>query len=206
MAARKVRRRNRRLSLIPGDRYYGSLLPPLPSSPFIGLPIRQLEPPRLAIRPNAARRGQRVIIVAVEDQHHPFVAVAIGRQSRIVDQEPDIGPVRIAVLDRENDGLVLRIAGAPGGVRQERIVAVGPQMRIERLGALRRGRLHDHAPAALERFFQERRQYAFERHALQMIEQDFRHPPATRITWWLRNIPRPTGPEDERRTPTPNCG
>ena len=70
----------------------------------------------------AVTKGERVIIVAVEDQHHPFVAVAIGRQRRVVDQEPDIGPVRVALLDRENDGLVLRIAGALYSRRDPRIV------------------------------------------------------------------------------------
>ena len=47
---------------------------------------------------------------------------------------------------------------------------------FERLGALRRGRLHDHAPAALERFLEQGRQNILERHVLQMVEQDFRHP------------------------------
>src|SRR4029453_14580871 len=131
-----------------------SLLPPLPSAAFIGLPVSRLEAPRLAISPGSARGSERLVIVAIEYQHQPFVAVAIRRQRRIVDQESDIGPIRVAVLDRKNDGLVLRIAGAPCGMRQERIIAVGPQMRIERLGALRRSRLHDHAPAAVERLFQ----------------------------------------------------
>ena len=99
---------------------------PLPPAPLVGLPIGHLESPRLAIGPDPARRRQRVVIVAVEDQHHPLVAVGVGRQRRIVDQEPDIGPIRVPLLDREDDGLVLRVAGAPGGVRQERIVAVGP--------------------------------------------------------------------------------
>jgi len=51
----------------------------------------------------------------------------------------------------------------------------------QRIRAFRRGRLHDHAPAALQRFFQQGRQYAFERHVLQMVEQDFRHPTSTRF-------------------------
>ena len=101
-------------------------MPPLPSAPLVGLPIGDLEAARLAIGPNAARSSQRIGVVAVKNQHQPLVAAAIRGQRRVVDQEPDIGPIRIALLDLEDDRLVLRIAGAPGRVRQKRIVAVGP--------------------------------------------------------------------------------
>src|SRR6185312_557837 len=80
-----------------------ALLLSLPAAPLVGLPVGQVEPSRLAIGPGAARCRQCVIIVAVEDQYDPLVALAIGRQRRVVDQEADVGAVRIALLDREND-------------------------------------------------------------------------------------------------------
>ena len=104
------------------------------------------------------------------------IGVRIGGQRGIIDQEPDIGPVRIALLYRQHDWLILRIADTPGGMRQERIVAIGPQMGVERVGPLLRRRLHDNAPATLQRFFKQRRQNVVERHVLQMVEQNFRHP------------------------------
>ena len=72
-------------------------------------------------------------------------------------------------------GCSARLGFAPGAVRQEAVVAIGPQMGVERLDALLGRGLHHHAPAALERFLEQRRQHPFERLALQMIEQDFGH-------------------------------
>ena len=48
-------------------------------------------------------------------------------------------------------------------------------MRVERLDALLGRRLHHDAPAALERFLEQRRQHPLERLALQMVEQDLGH-------------------------------
>src|SRR6185369_4077957 len=64
---------------------------------------------------------------------------------------------------------------AVGAVREEGIVAPGPQMRIERVDPLVGRRLHHDAPAALERFLQKLRQHAFDRLALQVIEEDLGH-------------------------------
>jgi hypothetical protein len=55
-------------------------------------------------------------------------------------------------------------------MRQERVVAERPQMRIERLDPLLRRSLHDDAPAALERLFEQGREHPLDRLALQMIE------------------------------------
>ena len=82
----------------------------------------------------------------------------------------------------QDDRLVFCVARLRRGVRQEGIVAVGPQMRIQCLGALLRGRLHHHPPAALKRFLEQGRQHIFDRHVLQVVEQDFRHP-ASAISW-----------------------
>ncbi len=48
-------------------------------------------------------------------------------------------------------------------------------MRVERLDALLGRRLHHDAPAALERFLEQRRQHPFERLAVEMVEQDLGH-------------------------------
>jgi hypothetical protein len=55
-------------------------------------------------------------------------------------------------------------------MRQERIVTIGPQMRVERIGALLRRRLYDSAPSTFEGFLKQRRQNFLKRHVLQMIE------------------------------------
>ena len=49
------------------------------------------------------------------------------------------------------------------------------ELRVERLDALLRRRLHHHAPAALERALEQGRQHAFERLPLQVIEQHLGH-------------------------------
>src|SRR6266851_1775782 len=106
--------------------YFAARLPPLPPAVLVGLPVGDLESPRFAIGPGAPRRSKRIAIVAVKDQNHPLVGAGIARQGGVIDQEPDIRPIRIALLDRQYDRLILRVAGAPGGVRQKRIVAIGP--------------------------------------------------------------------------------
>src|SRR6187402_1236705 len=63
-----------------------SLLP-LPAAPLVGLPIGQLEAACLAIGPGAPRSGQRLVVVTIENQHHPLITLAISRQRRVVDQE-----------------------------------------------------------------------------------------------------------------------
>ena len=48
-------------------------------------------------------------------------------------------------------------------------------MGVEGLDPLFGGGLHDHPPAALERFFDQCRQHTLERVVLQVVEQNFRH-------------------------------
>ena len=48
-------------------------------------------------------------------------------------------------------------------------------MRVQGIDALVRARLYDHAPAALERALEQRRQHAFELLALQVVEEDLGH-------------------------------
>jgi len=76
----------------------------------------------------------------------------------------------IAVMHRQQDRLLRGLGLAPGPMRQKAVVAEDPQMGVERLDPLFRGGLHDHSPAALERFFDQSRQHALKRLALQVIE------------------------------------
>src|ERR1043166_1684170 len=103
-----------------------SLFPPLPAASFISLPPRDLEPARPAVAPCGAGCPARILLLAVEDHADAVVGLAIGGQGGVVDQEADIGPVRIAVIDGQQNRLVLRVRGTPGGVWQERVVAPGP--------------------------------------------------------------------------------
>src|SRR5258705_5065568 len=103
-----------------------SLFPPLPAAPFVSLPVGGLKAARLATLPGVPRRRQRIVIVAVEHQHHPIVALGVGGERRLVNQETDIGAVEGALRDRQDDRLILRIARAPGRMRQKGIGAVGP--------------------------------------------------------------------------------
>src|SRR5262249_19210624 len=83
--------------------------------------------------------------------------------------------VRVIAVEREQDRLLARFALAPGTVREEAVVAKGPQVRVECLDPLFRSRLHDHAPAALEGFFDQRGKHTLERLTLQLVKYDFRH-------------------------------
>jgi ribosomal protein S12 methylthiotransferase accessory factor YcaO len=75
----------------------------------------------------------------------------------------------------EENRLQLRVDVAGGSVRQEIVVAIGPQMRVERVDPFVGRGLHHDPPAALVRSLQELRQHALERLVLQMVEQDFGH-------------------------------
>ena len=64
---------------------------------------------------------------------------------------------------------------AVGAVRQEGIVAVGPQMRVERVAPLLGAGLHDGAPAALEASLEQAGQRVLQRRFGQVVEQDLGH-------------------------------
>src|SRR5579864_4944786 len=85
------------------DYHYRSkrLIAPLPPATFVGLPIGYVESPGLAVGPGLARRSKRIGILPVKEQNDAVVGLRVRRQGSIVDQEPHIGPVRIAVLDRQ---------------------------------------------------------------------------------------------------------
>ena len=80
---------------------------------FIGLPIGDSKSFRPAIRPGAARRDERISIVAIEQQHHTLIAVRIAWQRGIVNQEANVGAIRIVVFDRKDDRLIGHITDTP---------------------------------------------------------------------------------------------
>ena len=88
----------------------------------------------------AIRQRHRLVVLTVEQQDHPLIAVAILRQHGVIDKKPHRGAVGVALPGREQHRLLRRVGDAPGGVRQERVLPIGPQMRIERVGAFVRDR------------------------------------------------------------------
>ena len=54
----------------------GPLLPPLPAAVLVSLPVGHFETARLAVGPRRSRCSKRIIVIAIEDQHHPVVACA----------------------------------------------------------------------------------------------------------------------------------
>src|SRR4029077_20241588 len=99
-------------------------------------PIVYIETAALEVGPGLTRCGKRIRVITVEQQDDAVVDVRISRQGRVVDQKSHIGPIRIAVLDDEDDRVILNVTDTPGRVRQERVFAIGPQVSVECLGAL----------------------------------------------------------------------
>src|SRR5580698_7614527 len=165
MALYRPAAQNHRLSLIAE-----LLIALLPTTPFIGLPIGYVESPPLAVGPGLTRCGKSIHVIAVEQENDAVIGIGVCRQRSIVDQKSHIGLIRIAVLDDEDNRVILSVADTPGRVRQERVLTIGPQMSVQRLGALFRRRLYDDPPAALDGLFQQRRQHVLHRDVLQMIE------------------------------------
>src|SRR5262249_55810436 len=119
--------------------------------------------------------GGRVRTLTVDGGPDAMISVATRRHRRAIDQEAHRRAVRVIAVEREQDRLLARLGLAPGTVREKAVVAKGPQVRVERLDSLLRSRLHDHAPAALERFFDQRGKHTLERLSLQLVKYDFRH-------------------------------
>src|SRR4029079_14321449 len=119
-----------------------------PAALLVGLPVGYLEPLRLGLPPSLARRRNRVIVLAIKHQHQSLVAAGVRRHRYAVEKEADCSAIRIVLGGGEQDRLRRGFAGTGGAMRQEAVVAVGPQMRIERIDALLGAGLHHHAPAA----------------------------------------------------------
>src|SRR5215831_3966683 len=104
---------------------------PLPASLLVRPPIGDIEALRLALAPARARGSDRVGILAINDEHDALISVGIGGHRRAVDQEAHRRAVRVIAVEREQDRLLARLSLAPSTVREEAVVAEGPQMRVE---------------------------------------------------------------------------
>ena len=93
--------------------------------------------------------------------------------ARTVDQEADLCAIGIILTEGQRNGLGVQITVAGAAVGQKTVIGIGPQVRIERLDALRRSRLHDGLPAARQSALKQFRQHAFQRAVLQVVEQHF---------------------------------
>src|SRR4029453_15413638 len=88
-------------------------------------------------------------------------------------QEADLCRIGIVLAGGQINGMSRSMPVARRSVRQETLLAIGPQQRIEGLHpALARGLLGG-PPAALERHLEQRGQVLFESAAFEMIEVDF---------------------------------
>jgi outer membrane protein insertion porin family len=118
--------------------------------------------------------GDRIGIMAGKEVNDALVPIGLCRDGA-VDEEADGRGVGISTVRRQQDRLA-RIGFVPSpAMGQERIVAIGPEMGIEGLGALGAADFDHGAPAALERFFEELRQHDLEGPGFEMIEQHFGH-------------------------------
>src|SRR5262249_57105466 len=100
-------------------------------------------------------------------------AARTGRHRVASTQKAPRRTVRVLAIEREQDRLLARLSLAPSPMREKAVVAEGPQMRVECLDPFFRSRLHDHAPAAFEGFFDQRVKHTLERLTLQLIKHDF---------------------------------
>ena len=132
-------------------------------------------PAALALFPGGARSFRRRGIASVEHQNDArevFASRAIPcRRRRSADEEQDIGVVRIALLHRDQHRLTRRIAVARLGMRQEGPLAVGPQPRIDGVGAFRGLGADQRPPATLERLLDQPRQDIVQAAPFQMINK-----------------------------------
>ena len=108
----------------------------LPAAVFVRLPVGSLEPAGLRFTPARPCRGNRLVVFAVKQQDDALVGRGILRHRRAVDQKADIRAVRIVVVDGEQHRLHRGLALAIGAVREEIVVAIGPQVSVERVDAL----------------------------------------------------------------------
>src|SRR4029453_13543744 len=105
--------------------------------------------------------GNSLLIAPVKDIGDAGVGRGIG-EHRAVDQEADLCRIGIVLAGGQINGMSRSMPVARRSVRQETLLAIGPQQRIERLPPLLARALHGCAPAALERHLEQRGQDLFE--------------------------------------------
>lgn len=129
---------------------------------------------RSGAAPALARRGDRGVIVAVEE------IGAAGERRQILGLDPveenqHRGIVRVVLCVAEPDRLARGIAVARRAMREKARLVVGPQNRVQVLDALGRGGAHDDSIALRPGALQEAGQGALERRRQQVIEADLGH-------------------------------
>src|SRR5665213_3970623 len=103
----------------------------------------------LRLAPALARASDGGLVIAVE---HVADATILrdARRARAIDEDEHARRIRVFVFEGEPDRLPRGIAVPRGAVRQEALVAIGPEQRIERIRPLLRPRHHDDPMAILE--------------------------------------------------------
>src|SRR5262245_6593104 len=179
----------------------GSLALFLPAALRVFLPIGHGVACRLRRRPSAPRLGQSFGILAIEEIDDALEARDIAGP-RAVDEKANGGAVRRFVCMGDPDGLEIGIAVAGSAVGQQGFLAGYPERHGNRLHPLLAAGLDNGAPAALESLGDELWEDAFERLALEMIEQDLRHA----FSSLFRSVRRRAGSAGEHPSPSPSSG
>ena len=145
--------------------------------PDADLPVGRLVPGVFGKLPLAARRGQRFLVAAIEQNDH--ACKRFQRRARPIggrgaaDQEQDLGLVRVLVFDGEIDRLARGMAVGRRAVRKKGLLGIRPEVRVERRHALGRAHAHECLPSPLARLLQQFGQHAFQRAPLEVVEEDF---------------------------------
>ena len=113
-------------------------------------------------------------IVTVEHEDDALIGIGL-RWFGTIDDEADGRPVGVIAGDGEQNRLISGQFALVGAVRQEAVVPIGPEMRIERIPSCRLLHLDGDAPAAFDALVDERRQRVLQLGFRQMVEKDFGH-------------------------------
>src|SRR5215468_3513746 len=149
------------------ERISGAALPP---PVVVCLPVGYRESARLGGLPLVAGFGGRFIVVSIEQQHNTIILRGILRHRRTIDQKAHRRSVWIMIPGGQQHWLIHGALLTKRAVRQETVVAKRPQVSVERVNALFDGGVHHHPPTPLDAFFQQNRQYLFDRPCLEMVE------------------------------------
>ena len=174
----------------------------LPAAVLVGLPIGRLEAlapsPRSSARapPRPPRRPRRRTAARCADSSRHRPAPARRRSGSAHWRRSDCRSCTVS-----STGCIAASLSRSVPCAQEAVVAIGPQMRVERLDALLGRRLHHDAPAALERFLQQLRQHALRAAG---AADDRRGSRSSARAQSSRNAPPPAGRAAARPSPSPS--
>ena len=133
--------------------------------------------PRAPTRQSSRAVASGALVAAVEDQAGALEARHLGGGGAgAVDEHQHGGAVRVLLAERQVDRLPRGAAGGGGAVRQEGVVAPGPERGVEHRHAGLRAAAHDDAPAARRATISSsRRQVRLQRRGAQVVEADLGH-------------------------------